>query len=196
MVSSELCRYTLLYFYFIYFLFDGRWWNSEMADENDYLLYIYHHGWNQDNQQRMGTADNRVYEKCGLWEIIVQNVTDFPSFPLRSGQPQLLWHCCEQILDQYCVIEVITTSPGYCPRLGHIPELLEAETHGEMQLPESCFMSSYHLSPPSFALWIIDGQSSIKYCFLICSVCMFFFYIVVNHLQKMSPLETRSLYER
>lgn len=26
----------------------------------------------------------------------------------------------EQILDQYCVIEVITTSPGHCPHLGHI----------------------------------------------------------------------------
>lgn len=52
----------------------------------------------------------------------------------------------EQILDQRCVIEVITTGPGHCPRLGHIPELLEAEPHAETQLPEGCFMSSCHLS--------------------------------------------------
>lgn len=52
----------------------------------------------------------------------------------------------EQIRDQHCAIEVITTSPGHCPRLGHTPELLEAETHAETQLPESCFMSSCHLS--------------------------------------------------
>lgn len=57
----------------------------------------------------------------------------------------------EQILDQHCVIELITTSPGYCPRLGHIPELLEAETHGEMQLlyvimsPLSFFICSRYL---------------------------------------------------
>lgn len=46
------------------------------------------------------------------------------------------------------------------------PELLDAETHGEMQLPQSCFMSTCHLSPVSFGLHISDNHSSENTAFM------------------------------
>lgn len=167
-----------------------------------YFVHIYQCRETKNNKDKERRQGNVVYgkDRKSLSAIF---------WPLRSGNPQLPnLETNIIIIDNLCLNTAMTTDHRsvLCDRTDYhqpcilstsgpytLPELLEAETHGEMQLPKTAchHVTSLLLHSLSvclfffpfiiYSFYISDGH---YYCFfkkIRECVHVLFFYIVVNH---------------